>query len=462
MKRIGIVVVLAVVAAGLVCAGGRGDRSNAGKTVVRLGIWPEDTRPAEIAMHQDFVKQFNAKYPDIVMQPAYYRYAVDTFVPMAEAGQTPTVFHAWFTEPQKLIAGGFVKDITDEVRLMGWDGLMNSSIKESLSSNGRLYGIPRDAYCMGLMINLELFKQAGLMNADGTPKYPKTWEELALTAQTIKQKTGTPGLVLLAKDNAGGWHFSIIAWNFGAEFEVQRNGKWYAQIDTPEVLAALQYVYDLKWKYDCITAEPTNENWDTGYRAIGTSTAAMYLGEAGSVNQPTQNYGLPLTELALAPIPAGPKGQYSLMGGTHFMFAPNATSEQVTAALRYIEIMGRAPVVNDVVKANLEADAVRKQNEGIPVVRIFPAWEAPEYLKLDQDIINAHANVDARLYEDYYTMIAKPGYLKPEEPVNTQDLYAELTKVLQAVLTDRNANLKALLVTAQANFQKLLDDSINR
>jgi ABC-type glycerol-3-phosphate transport system substrate-binding protein len=372
MKKLCITALLFIAALGFVFgAGQKADTS--GKTVVRLGIWPEDTRPNEIAMHQGFVKEFNKLYPNIVMQPANYRYAVDTFVPMAEAGQTPTVFYAWFTEPQKLINGGFVKDITDEVKALGWESKMNASIRQTLTKNGRLYGIPQDAYCMGLMINLELFKQAGLMNADGTPKYPKTWEELAITAQTIKQKTGSAGFVLLAKDNAGGWHFSIIAWNFGAEFEVQRNGKWYAQINTPEVLAALQYVSDLKWKYDAITDEPTNENWDTGYRAIGTGAAAMYLGEAGSVNQPTKNYGLPLTELALAPVPGGPKGQYSLMGGTHFMFGANATSEQVSAALKYIEIMGKAPVVNEQTRAGIEAGKITNEKDGVPVVRTFPA-----------------------------------------------------------------------------------------
>jgi hypothetical protein len=81
---------------------------------------------------------------------------------------------------------------------------------------------------------------------------------------------------------------------------------------------------------------------------------------------------------------------------------------------------------------------------------------------MDADIVAAHRNVDPKLYEDYYAKISTPNYLKTEEPVNTQDLYAELTKVLQAVLTDRNANMKALLETAQNNFQKLLDDSVNR
>jgi hypothetical protein len=58
-------------------------------------------------------------------------------------------------------------------------------------------------------------------------------------------------------------------------------------------------------------------------------------------------------------------------------------------------------------------------------------------------------------------MVLKTTNLKTEEPVLAQDLYAELTKALQAVLTDRSANVQALLETAQRNFQRILDTQVN-
>ena len=98
------------------------------------------------------------------------------------------------------------------------------------------------------MLNVALFKEAGLVDKDGLPLYPKTWAELAETAKKIKDKTGAAGFCLLAKDNAGGWHFTNLAWGFGANFSVQKGGKWVAQVNTPEAIAAMQYVKDLKWK----------------------------------------------------------------------------------------------------------------------------------------------------------------------------------------------------------------------
>ncbi len=455
-------IVVACMALALVSAGfAKSKKKSKDANSIKLGIWPEDTLTADIAMHEQYVKTFNSFYPDMTVVPAYYKYATDNFVPLASSGQLPTIYDTWFTEPQKIINQGFAKDITKEVKALGWDKKMNPGVLELLSKNGKIYGVPRDAYALGLMINVDLFKQAGLVDKDGLPDYPKTWTDLAEKAKIIKEKTGAAGLCLLAKDNAGGWHFTNIAWDFGAVFEVQKKGKWVAQIDTPEVAAAFQYVKDLKWKYDVLTADPTNEDWGTGFRSLGSGVAAMYIAAQDAVNQPTQVNGLPVTSLALEPLPAGPKGQYSLMGGTPYMFSPNATSEQVKACLKYLEIMGKSPEVSAEAVAGMSADAANRMNEGIPVIPPFPAWSDASLEAARDKAEKPYRNVDMRLYQNYYDMVQKSGNVKSEEPMCAQDLYAELTKILQAVITDKNADIPSLLKKAQKNFQGILDSEVN-
>jgi len=134
---------------------------------IKLGIWPEDTLTADIAMHEEYVKTFNTFYPNMTVVPAYYKYATDNFVPLASSGQLPTIYDTWFTEPQKIINQGFAKDITKEVKELGWDKKMNPGVLDLLSKKGKIYGVPRDAYALGLMINVDLFKQAGLVDKDG-------------------------------------------------------------------------------------------------------------------------------------------------------------------------------------------------------------------------------------------------------------------------------------------------------
>jgi ABC-type glycerol-3-phosphate transport system substrate-binding protein len=429
---------------------------------LKLGIWPEATLTDDIKMYEKWTEDFKAKNSGVKVTPANYKYATDTFVSLAESGNLPTIFETWYTEPQKLIEGGFVKDITAELKELGWDNAMHPTIKELLSKNGKIYGVPRDGYALGLMVNVELFEKAGLVDANGVPKYPKTWEELAQTAKTIKDKTGSAGLCILAKDNAGGWHYSSLAWAFGAKLEAEKDGKWVAQLNSPENIAAMSYVKDLKWKYDVLTPDPTNEDWGTGFKALGTGAAAMYIGANDAVNQPTQVNKLDVKKLALVPLPAGPGGQYSLMGGTPYMFSAKATSEEVKAALKFLEIMGKAPVATDAAKAGMETDAKNRVANGVPVIPSFPAWTASDYLKAQDEVVKKYSNVNMALFNDYYNIIKKNGNLHLEEPKLTQDMYAELTKVLQAVLTDKNADVTKLLGTANTNLQNLLDSQVNK
>lgn len=438
------------------------DKSSKSEVTLKLGIWPEDTMADDIKMFQKWTDDFKAKNPNVKVVPANYKYSTDTFVSLAESGNLPTIFETWYTEPQKLIEGGFVKDITSELKEVGWDASMNDTIKGLLSKDGKIYGVPRDGYALGLMINVDLFQKAGLVDANGVPKYPKTFDELAADAKIIKDKTGAAGFDLLAKDNAGGWHYSNIAWAFGAKLEAEKDGKWVAQLNSPENIAAMSYVKDLKWKYDVLTPDPTNEDWGTGFKALGTGAAAMYIGANDAVNQPTQVNKLDVKKLALVPIPAGPGGQYSLMGGTPYMFSAKASSEEVKAALKFLEVMGKAPLATEASKAGMETDAKNRVSQGVPVIPSFPAWTSPDFLKAQDDVVKKYSNVNMALYNDYYSTIKKPGNLHLEEPKLTQDMYAELTKVLQAVVTDKNADVKKLLDTANTNFQKLLDSQVNK
>lgn len=427
---------------------------------VTLGIWPEDTLADDIAMHEGFVETMKTKDPNVTYTPAYYKYATDTFMPMVESGNCPTVFESWFTEPQKLIASKAVADITSELDEKGWLNSMNPSIKELLSDkDGNIYGIPRDGYALGLMLNVELFEEAGLVDADGYPLYPKTMDELAQAAKTIKDKTGAAGFVLLAKDNAGGWHFSNIAWNFGATLCIDNgDGTFTSNLNSPEAIEAMEFVKSLKWDYDVLTADPTNEDWGTGFTQLGTGNAAMYIAANDAVNQPTQVNGLPVDKLAMCAIPEGPGGQYSLFGGTPYMFSKDAAPEQIGAALDYIEVMGKGPSVSEDAIAGMQADAENKSAAGVPVIPRFPCWTDQAILDAEAKIIEEYGNVDTKMFQPYFDATSSEG-LRSEEPGLTQDMYGELTKVLQSVITDKNADVTALMNTANDNYQKLLDDT---
>ena len=314
MKKKIVSVALATALATTMLAGcqgskeGQGKKADDGKTVLSLGIWPSDELADDIATFEGYTDTMKELHPEVSVKPAHYTYATDTFVSLASSGNCPTIFETWYTEPQKLIKQGLACDITKELKARGWDADMSESVKELLTDeNGNIYGIPRDAYVLGIMCNVDLFTEAGLVDENGIPKFPKTMDELAQTAKTIKDKTGAAGLCLLAKDNAGGWHFSNIAWNFGAQLvTVNDDGTYTSNLESKEAVEAMKWVYDLKWKYDVLTADPTAEDWGTGFQQLGTGGAAMYIAGNDGVNQPTQVNGLAVDKLAMCSMPAGP------------------------------------------------------------------------------------------------------------------------------------------------------------
>lgn len=427
------------------------------QVIVKYGLGPleEDTE----VIWDDYnksVEKFKESHPNVQVDNARYDYNVDTFVPLAESGNLPTVFGTWFSEPQKLIANGYVADITDILAERGWLDTMNKSIRGILSDkDGRIYGIPAFGYALGLMQNVEMFKAAGLVDKNGAPLIPATWQEVAEFAKKIKDATGKSGICILAQDNGAGWHFSNIAWGFGATLTVDNgDGTYTAAVNSKEAIEAMEYVKSLKWEYDVLTEDPLSENGGTGFAQLASGNAAMFIGASDGLPQLINN-GAKLGEFAICGLPAGPKGQYSLFGGTPYMFSSNATEAEINAALDFLALRGFGPEVNE------EAIAARVKtivDSGFPVVPDFAIWDSRELAVAQNKIIKQNCNMDPTLYENYFATTMIEGNLHLEEVGATQDLYAELTKVIQAVITDQNADVASLMETANNNYQTILDN----
>ena len=154
-KVLSMILAAAMVLGMVVCAGAQQAKADGESGSITLGIWPEDTQTEAIAVHENtYVPAFNELHPDVEAIPAYYKYSPDTYVALATAGNAPTVFESWYTEPEKLIRNGLVKDITDILEERGWLDVMSPAIRDLLSDeDGRVYGMPRDAYSLGLMIS---------------------------------------------------------------------------------------------------------------------------------------------------------------------------------------------------------------------------------------------------------------------------------------------------------------------
>ncbi len=440
------------------------------KIRITIGMWPEPYLTEDVEMFNEWKRLFEEDYPEykIVGQP--YTYSVDTFFPMAQSGTTPTVFQTWFTEPEKLIKNGFVKDITDQLKDLGWYDKMDPEMRKTLTSNGKVYGVPRDGYGLGLFINLSIFEEVGLVDdwngdgildivdSEGNPRYPTTFDELRETAAYITRMEkenfdkDVAGLVILSANNNGGWQFSNIAWNFGATLQKQNtDGTWTANLNSDEAVAALEWIKQLKWEDDALpkNASLTYSDW---YNYVATGRAAMSFAGSDAIAMPITNFDMDKKNVAFVPMPKGPDNhQYSLFGGTPYMFSSKATDEQIRGALLFLEYMGRSPEMSEVSKQSMRVGMETAVKKGMPILPTVKPWTNDDYLDYTELLEQQYVNVNMANFNDFYNTFYT--IRKSEEPFYTQEMYEILDACIQQVLTSETANPSALLTSANAQFQ---------
>ncbi|MCF7924550.1 MAG: sugar ABC transporter substrate-binding protein [Candidatus Izimaplasma sp.] len=479
MKKFYSVVLIGILILTLLACNGDSE----GKTEVTIGFWPESNLSSDVEMYEDWERMFEEDYPeyDIVGRP--YTYSTDDFAALASTGNLPIVFETWFTEPEKLVSKGYVRDITDILVELEWLDKLDDEMRQQLTFDEKIYGIPRDGYGLGLFLNLEIFEMVGLMediNNDGiidiydnqgNPLYPTTMQELYDTATYISNtmqeyyEEEVAGLVILSANKNGGWQFSNLAWNFGESLQIynESSGTWKANLNSEASLKAMQWIYDLKWTENALPQTPslTYSDW---YFYIGNNMAAMSFVGSDAINLPVTNYGMNKDNIAFVPIPAGfdsdeNRHQYTLFGGTPYMFSDRATDEQVRGALLFMEYIGRSPLTTDIAQQSVTRGMVVAQEKGMTIVPSIKPWKNTEYLEMMETIESVYVNVYMPNFEDFYDNLQETK--RPEEPYYTQEMYEILDSVIQQILTNENADIEALLNSANSNFETNYMSQVN-
>ena len=454
-KRFNFKKLLCVGMAGVLTLGmlaGCGNKSaSGGKVQLSVGNWPSENEPSRLAVYEEYVKKMNEKYPDIEIVPDTYDYNLETFIVRAASDQIPTLYRTWYTEIQKVINAGAAKDITDIMHEKGWDSAMNPDVLALCSKDGKIYATPQDGYAQGLFINKKVFTEAGLLNDDGSVKIPQTWQEVAEFGQIIREKTGKNGFAFPTTGNIGGWHFMNIAWSYGVEFVKEEDGKYYANFVNQECIDALQYLKDLKWKYNAVQDNALVDRAGIN-ELFATDKAGMYI--ADPPNDDLITYlDMDKSNIVFARMPEGPEGRYTQMGGNVWMIAPSATDEQVDAALKWLEITGESPVMDESAVDALTQKLNQRSTDGLIVFDQVPfkMWVNDERNNKEEEVRTQFLNVDPKDYEDYFGF--KDVIIKPEEAASAQELYTLLDSCIQEIFTNKDADVAALVKKANSDFQ---------
>ena len=458
------VAVSAIMAMGMLtsCGAGGSSKNADGKAVITVGDWPQKEGTDKDNMEEAKAK-FEAANTDVEIKPDAWTFDLQSFYAKAAGGKLPTVYKTNFTEASQIIDSGYSADITAALEKYGLADKFNKDILNLVSKDGKIYAFPYAAYAFGLAYNVDLMEQAGLMEADGTPKQPKDWNEVAEFAVKIKEATGKPGIAFPTASNFGGWIFTPLAWSYGVSFmEKDSDGKWQATFDSPEAAEALQYIKDLKWKYNVL---PSNliVTGDDYYKIFGTNGAGMIVA-AGDVPNMLTQYDMKPEQIGMMAMPAGPKKHVTLMGGNLYAVSQAADEDQIDAAVRWI-MNGNNPELTDKVKEANEKEISKKLEDNQLVgIKIMSVWNGNADSKKYQDEMiekSANANINhVKLYNDFMADMGECE-LRAEEPVCAQELYSILDSCIQAVLEDENADCAEVLKKGCSDFQQKYLDNLD-
>jgi|LFRM01.1.fsa_nt_gb ABC-type glycerol-3-phosphate transport system substrate-binding protein len=439
---------------------------------VTIGMWPEEVLTKDVEMFKKWEKNFERDYPQYDIIPDHYTYSPETVNAKATSNQLPVVFQTYFTEPKKLIANGFIRDITKELMELGWYDKMDPMMRETLSEDGKIYGVPRDGYGLGLFLNLEMLYYVGeidknedgtyrLHDEEGNPLYPTTFADIRRISELIVENMEYKyGIVILSANKNGGWQFSNMAWNFGcANLQVYRDGKWEANLNDPGAVRALEWIQGMR--NDDLIPPDASLSYNDWYSKIGSGQVAMAFCGSDALALPVSTFNFPLDQFAFVPMPTGDGvSRYSLYGGTPYVFSANATDEQVKGALLFLKYMGRSPEIDDISLEAMELGFQTAQAKAMPILPTIKAWADPDYLEVANELEEKYINVNMDYFRDFFDTIEEMK--KPEEPHYCQDMYGLLDNAIQSILSNPVADPLSELTIANNQFQKNFLSKINK
>jgi multiple sugar transport system substrate-binding protein len=397
------------------------------------------------------ISEFEAKYPWITVKPEEYNWTAPTFTAALAAGTLPTVFTIPFTDGKGLIAQHQIVNIDSRIRALDYVGKFNPNVLvNGQDADGKIWAVPTQAYGMSLTYNRTLFKAAGL----DPDKPPATWDEVRAAAKTIAAKTSVAGYAEMANENTGGWQLTTSTYALGGRMEtVGTDGKVTATLNNDATKAALRRLQSMRWE-DNSLGSTFDYAWGTINQAFASGQVGMFTGGSDLYTAMVQNNNLKADDYGVSIIPLESAPTAGVLGGGTLAAVNVVTREdERDAAVDWIDFYYTQKLLTQE-GAVADAQALKANNQpvGVPALPIFDkaTYDA------SQAWIKDYINVPTAQMTPFTSKIFDQQIVT-EPTAHTQELYAALDPVVQAVLTDKNADIDKLLDAANAKVQAILD-----
>ncbi|QUQ63967.1 ABC transporter substrate-binding protein [Kutzneria sp. CA-103260] len=434
---------LAVALAG--CAGGA--TSSDGRTTLTVSIDPGLDKGA-VAAFTTRVKQFEAANPGIDVRTQEFKWDATTFTAKLAGGTLPDVFTLPFTDGRGLIQRRQIADISGLARALPYFAKFSPQIaKAGEAADGGMWAVPISAYGQALHYNRTLFAQAGL-NPDDPPS---TWDQVRADARQIAQRTGQAGYAEMTTDNTGGWILTTLDYALGGRTE-QLGEHAKSTLDTKPMADALRMIQSMRWNDNSMGSDFLYD-WNGINQDFAAGRIGMYVSGGANYGSLRAQNAIKPEDYGVTALPLDGGGAGVLGGGTLAAVSAAADDQVRAAAVKWIDFYYlRKQTDHDAAVADAKTTADSGEVVGAPELPVFDKAQYDQRMSW----IAPYVNVPVKQLAPYTDkMFDQP--LVPEPTKSTQQVYALLDTVVQKVLTDRNADINALLADAQQQAQTLLD-----
>ena len=422
--------------------------SSGAHVTISVDCAPPASAPQQHKEWNEDVAIFEKQNPNITIQSIYENpcEVPASFTAMLNAGTEPNVFYTYFTDRNQVLDAGQAADITQYVNSTTVPNLKDivPSAMAAVTAGKTLYGLPTVNYTQGLIINRVLFKEAGL-NPDDPPT---TWTQVEADAKAITALGhGIYGYGDYSAGNNGGWHFSSEVDAEGGQM-INAAGT-AAAFDSSQGQAVLQALHQMRFVDHSMS--PTQQlAWGTLQKQMAANKLGMYIAAPDDIyNVIVPQDGGSINDYGMGPLPSTtgtPAG--SLSGGNDYMFAKRDTPAQIQAGIKWLVFEDLTPGVGQFNFARQKADG---SPVGFPEPQLFTGATQTKYVQLQ--------DASATINPSYYSTFANAHEVPMGEPVDAQAVYKTLDPVMLAVLTNPNANITQLLVTATGQVNQILANS---
>lgn len=300
---------LAVVTAlALVGCSGGDPSSTDGELTGTITFWHAygaDSKELE-TLREVIIPGFEAKYPgaDVEDVAVPYDQLHQKMITAAAGGDLPDVMRAdiiWVPEAAKL---GLLERL--DTAMPDFEELAAKVFPGTLETNryqDGYYGLPLDTNTRVLMYNADALAAAGVSEP------PATFDEL----RELADKLAGTDIYAFADNGLSGWNVLPWIWSAGGDITDENYTKATGYLNSPESVAGVTLLFDLFQKEQMPNivlggtgGVPTSDGLATGKYATILDGPWMY---------PIFEAAHPDFELQVGPVPAGPGGSVSVVGG---------------------------------------------------------------------------------------------------------------------------------------------------